>query len=885
MISISYEKFTLSNGLEVVLHEDHTLPTIGVNVWYHVGSKDEEIGRTGFAHLFEHVMFEGSKHHNHDYFEPLQKAGAVLNGSTTADRTNYWETVPANYLDLALWLEADRMGFLLDALDQKRFDIQRDVVKNERRQSYENRPYGLAEIQIQPALFPPPHPYSWPTIGSQEDLGAASLDDVKAFFRRFYAPSNASLAIVGDFKRSKVKQLVELYFGDLPPGPAITRVGRIDSALRGEVRITVPDKVQLPRLYLVWPSCPRFDRDEAPLHILGTILGEGKSSRLFRVLVYEKQIARDVAVSNYSQEIAGEFDIQATASPRHSVEEIQEVVEAELERVRREPPTDQEIRRARNIVESQHVRQLERFGGFGGRADQLNYYNVFARDPGVINSDIERYSAVEAEDVARVATTILKGDRVWLAVLPEPATSQAKSSVDRSVMPRGSKPRAYAPPIPVRDRLPNGLQVLHVEKPGLPIVALGLVLHAGATTDPSSRPGLAHMAAALLPEGTTTRSSLQIAEEMESLGSYLDSDASREHVFISAETLTAHWPKVLEITADVVKNATFPPKELGRVRKERLTDLKRIADDPASIAQRAGRALVYGPETRYGHPLTGTERSVKAFTRKELASHFRARYGPEDATLIVVGDVARDDVLHKVQAHLGDWDRRDSQPLDEPQDGVRPSSPTAIYLADKPGAPQSVIRAGHLTISRHDPDYYPLTVVNYVFGGQPSARLFMNLRQDKGYSYGYYSSIDWMTGPSVLFAGGAVETAVTKEAVIETLKEFADIRGRRPVTREEFNAARDGILRGFPSQFETRHHLLHLLSRLAIFGLPDDYFSTFIANLETVTLEDVHRVAAERIDDEHLVILVVGDREAVEPGLKELGLPIFQVDYEGHRTK
>ena len=883
MFSISYEKLTLSNGLDVVLHEDHTLPMVGVNVWYHVGSKDEEIGRTGFAHLFEHVMFEGSKHHNRDYFEPLQRVGAAVNGSTAADRTNYWETLPSNHLDLALWLEADRMGFLLDALDQDRFDIQRDVVKNERRQSYENRPYGMSHLVLQPAVFPAPHPYSWPTIGSQEDLDAALLEDIKDFFRRHYAPSNASLAIAGDFDGEEAKRLIELYFGDIPPGPAITRVGRMDSSLTGEVSLTMRDKVQMPRLYLVWPGCPGFDRDEAPLEVLAAVLADGKSSRLFRSLVYEKQIARDVSVGSYAQEIAGEFHIQVTASPGHNLEENQDVIEAELERIRREPPSDREISRAKNRIESQHVRQLERIGGFGGRADQLNYYNVLAKDPGVINEDIQRYLQVQGDDVVRVANSYLGGDRVMLAVLPEESTSASTSSVDRSARPKGSTPRSFTPPVPQRERMSNGLSLLHIEKPGLPMVAMGLVLNAGATTDPPGQPGLAHMTAGLLAEGTATRSSQQIADEMEFLGSQLDSDAGREHAFIFAESLTSHWHKALEIVADVAKNANFPPRELDRLRNERLADLKRIADDPVSISQRASRALVFGPESRYGHPITGTERSINAFTREGVVSHFGSHYGPGEATLIVVGDVSGADVVSRAEVYFGEWSGSDASP-EVGEDAVNGSTvPATIYLVDKPGAAQSVIRAGHITVPRHHPDYYALSMLNYSFGGQATARLFMNLRQDKGYSYGYYSTIEWLTSQSALLAGGAVETAVTKEAVIETLKEFADIRGARPVTQEEFKASRDGMLRGFPAQFETQGQLLQLLSRLAIFGLPDDYYSHYVDNLKAVSLEDVHRVAVERIDDEHLTVLVVGDRDVVEPGLKEIGLPIVLADDYGRQ--
>ena len=884
MFSISYEKLTLSNGLEVVLHQDHSLPIIGINVWYHVGSKDEEVGRTGFAHLFEHVMFEGSKHHNKNYFEPLQKAGAVLNGSTTADRTNYWENVPSNYLELALWLEADRMGFLLDALDQERFDIQRDVVKNERRQSYENRPYGQAQLLLQPAIFPPPHPYSWPVIGSQQDLESASLEDVKDFFRRYYAPSNASLAVAGDFDRDEAVRLIELYFGDVAPGPTVNRVGRMDSSLRGEVRMTVRDRVQLPKLYLVWPSCPAFDQDEAPLDVLATVLADGKSSRLYRKLVYEKQTARAVTVGSYSQEMAGEFQIEVTASPGHTLEENQELVEAELEQIRRDPPSDHEISRARTRIESQHVHQLERNGGFGGRADQLNHYNIFAQDPGLINTDIERYMVVGGEDVTRVAASVLGADRVRMEVIPAQATSPSASKIDRSVMPTGTAPRAYVPPVPRRERLANGLDLLYVHRPGLPAAAMGLLLKAGGTTDPADRPGLAHMTATMLVEGTTTRSSQQIADEMESMGSHLDSEASREYVFLSADALTSHWLKVLEILADVIKDATFPDRELERVRNERLADLKRVADDPVAIAHRAAGALVYGPGSRYGHPLTGTEQSVKALTREELVGHYTSYYGPADATLMVAGDVTWDDLVAGVETHLGDWSQSVAGgTTDETAAEDITAAATAIYLADKPGAAQSVIRAAHLTIPRHDPDYYPLTMLNYLFGGQPMSRLFMNLRQEKGYSYGYYSTINWLTGPSALFAGGAVETDVTKESVVETLKEFSDIRSGRPVTQEEFEAARDGIFKGFPSNFETQGQLVNQLSRLALFGLPDDYYSKFIANLEAVTLDDLRRVAAERIDDAHLMVLVVGDREVIEPGLSELGLRIVPVDYEGRQ--
>ena len=883
MLTIGFEKFTLPNGLEVILHEDHTLPLVAVNVWYNVGSKDEEIGRTGFAHLFEHMMFEGSKNHNKSFFEPLQKVGGNLNGSTSSDRTNYWETLPANYLELALWLESDRMGFLLDALDQSRFDIQRDVVKNERRQSYENRPYGMAYLALQPAVYPSPHPYSWPTIGSQEDLEAASLEDVKDFFRLYYAPSNASIVIAGDIDPEEARNSVERYFGDIAPGPPITRLGRMDSDLRGEVTLTMRDKVQLPRLYLVWPTVPLFDPDEAPLDVLAMVLGDGKSSRLSRILVYEKQIARDVSIGNYAQSLAGEFQIQVTANSEQDMREVQKIVEEEVDRLKAEPPTEIELARAKNRIESERVRYMEHIGGFYGVADLLNYYNINAGDPEAINTDLERYRAVELEDISRVAGSRIDSARVKLTVLPEVEHTASSDVVDRSVTPVPSATKKFAPPVPTRDRLSNGVDLLVVEKPGLPIVTFGLMLGAGVITDPPGLPGLAHLAATMMPEGTATRSSQQIAEEMEFLGSSLEKHVGREHVLLSAETLTQHWPRAFELVADVAKNPSFPDAELDRVRRERLTDLRRIADDPVAISRRAGRALIYGHDTPYGHHASGTEGAVEEITRDHIASYHRGHYGT-NATLLVVGDVTSQEVVQRAEEAFGDWSQEaDGTPPGAGSADERELVPTAIYLADKPGAAQSVINAGHLTIPHGDPDFYAMTLLNYLFGGQPTARLFLNLREDKGYSYGYYSSIEWTSGPSLLSAGGAVQTAVTKESVVETLKEFADIRGQRPVTQEEFDDARDGMFRGFPSHFETQRHLVQQLSHLVAFGLPDDYYSDYIANLEAVSLERLNEVAARRIDDGHLFALVVGDREVIEPGLQELGLPLVMVDYEGRK--
>ncbi|MFZ2490626.1 MAG: pitrilysin family protein, partial [Thermoanaerobaculia bacterium] len=404
---LEYTEYRLPNGLRVILHEDHSTPIVAVNVWYHVGSKNEVPGRTGFAHLFEHMMFQGSKNYNDDYFKPLQEAGANLNGSTNTDRTNYWEVVPSNFVELALFLEADRMGGLLEAMTEEKLANQRSVVKNEKRQNYDNRPYGLVTAKIAETLYPKDHPYHWLTIGSLDDLSAASIEDVKDFFRRFYTPNNASLAIAGDFDSAEMKKLVEKYFGPVPKGPEVKRPNPAQPVLEKEIRISMDDRVALPRLYMVWHTVPQFTKDDAALDLLAGILGQGKSSRLFRTLSYEQKIAQDAFASNGTRELAGTFQVVATAKPGKSLEELEKSIAAEVERIKAEGPTKAEIEREMNGIESQFIYQIQTVGGFGGKSDRLNQYAVFRNDPGWFDEDLSRYRAVTAADVQRVAKQYL----------------------------------------------------------------------------------------------------------------------------------------------------------------------------------------------------------------------------------------------------------------------------------------------------------------------------------------------------------------------------------------------------------------------------------------------------------------------------------------------
>ena len=417
-MNIPFTKHRLANGLDVLLHEDHGCPIVAVNVWYHVGSKNEQPGHTGFAHLFEHLMFEGSEHHDHGYFAPLQGAGASLNGSTNADRTNYWEVVPTNALELALWMESDRMGFLLPALTEAKFANQRDVVLNERRQNYENRPYGLAPMAILAALFPPEHPYHWTTIGEVADLHAVRLDEVHAFFRRYYHPSNASIALAGDIDPDAALDLVRAYFEDLQPGPAVLPV-EARASLEGDRRLRLEDRVESPRLYIAWLTPAMFAEGDADLDLATDLLANGKTSRLYRRLVFEERIATDVFATQNSREIAGYTQLVATATPDRALAAIERIVLEEIARLADEGPTDDEIERGRVQAESQFVSRLQTVGGFGGKSDQLNAYNVFLRDPGFFARDLERYQRVTNASLRQAAREYLDpARRVTLSIVP-----------------------------------------------------------------------------------------------------------------------------------------------------------------------------------------------------------------------------------------------------------------------------------------------------------------------------------------------------------------------------------------------------------------------------------------------------------------------------------
>jgi zinc protease len=876
-IDIPYTQRVLSNGLTVVVHEDHKAPIVAVNVWYHVGSKNEVRGRTGFAHLFEHLMFQGSENFKGEYLNTLQELGATdLSGTTFFDRTNYFQTVPKNALDTALWLESDRMGHFKDAITQAELDEQRGVVQNEKRQR-DNQPYGRDFEEILAQLFPPDHPYSWLTIGSMEDLNAASLEDVKKWFETYYGPNNAVVVIAGDVSTEEAFAKAQKYFGDIPPGPPLSRFEEWIPSHDQVRRRSMQDRVAQPRLYLAWTG-PRWGTQDAyQLELASAILAGDKNSRLYERLVYRDQIASDVDFGTLALEIAGVTYLQVSAQPGVSLERLESVVNEELERFRKSGPTARELERVKTQRRAAFVRGLEQVGGFSGKSGVLAESTVYGGSPDTWKRGYEAAESATAGELRAVVSKWVTAAPFVLTVEPAAKDVAATAGADRSrlPMPAGDVPVAF-PPFQ-RATLSNGLKLIVVERPELPVVGLRLVLDAGYAADQSGRPGTANLSMAMLDEGTSTRDSLQISEQLALLGASLRAGSSLDTSSISLSALADKLEPSLEIFADVLLNPAFPQKELDRLRKVYLAALSQEKTEPTSMALRVVPKLLYGAGHAYAQPLTGTgtEATLAALTREDLARFHADWFRPNHATVIVVGPVTVASLTPQLERLLRSW-----QPGEIPAKAVATVAPRpsrTLYLLDKPGADQSVIFAGQLIPSRAAPDDLAIATMNDVLGGKFTARINMNLRETKHWSYGAYSFAYDARGQRPLLVYAPVQSDKTSEAVTEIRNEFAGIVGKRPATTDEVELVKRTNTLSLPGQWETGGAVVGSISEIVEFGLQDDYWNRYAATIRGLTPEQVNKAATDHLRPEDLVFVVVGDRQVIEPGLKSLGFDAIQL--------
>ena len=880
---IPYTKFVLSNGLTVLVHEDHKAPIVAVNTWYHVGSKNEQPGKTGFAHLFEHLMFSGSDDFNHTYIKAMEGIGATnLNGTTNNDRTNYFENVPTSMLDYALFAESDRMGHLLGVLDQKKLDLQRGVVQNEKRQG-ENQPYGVTEEILAQNTYPVGHPYSWTVIGSMKDLDAASMSDVQEWFKTYYGPNNVTVVVAGDITPQVVREKVEKYYGEIPAGPPIAKQEVWIAKRTGTHRGWVQDRVPQARLYRVW-NVPEFGSpEEAQLDLAAQVLGQGKPSRLYKRLVYKDQIATTATANNDTNEIGGQFDFTLTANPGGDLGKVEKAADEELQNLLKNGPTPAELQLAKTQILGRYARIVERIGGFGGKSDLLATCQTYRGNPDCYQEYLKRIKAATPATVKKAVNDWLGDGDYVLEVQPYPTTFKTDAKLDRSKEPALGDPMSLKLPALQKSSLHNGLKIVLAERHNAPVVNFSLLVDSGYSADPADATGTDSFEQRMLEEGTPTRDSLKIGEELESLSANFNATANLDFSLVSLNTLKSTMDKSLDIYADLILHPAFPEKEFQRLQKERLATIKREKVTPQPMALRVVPNLLYGKGHPYAVPFTGTgtEASVSKMTRQDLVKFHETWFKPNNATLLVVGDTTLAEIKPKLEQLFASW-----KPGDVPQrtvPNVEEPEKDVVYLIDRPGSGQSLILGAQLAPPQKDPDAISLQLVNSIFGGNFSSRINMNLREDKHWSYGVRTVLPPVRGQRPYISISAVQTDKTKESMVELVKEYKNVVGEKPITPEELKDEQSNATLALPGTFETVQQLSGAYGNILQYGLPEDYYNTFTQKALALTPDTANQIAKKYILPDHLVWVVVGDMSKVESGVRELNLgEVHNIDADGN---
>jgi len=882
-IDIPYTKFVLDNGLTLIVHEDHKAPIVAINVWYHVGSKNEKPGKTGFAHLFEHLMFNGSENFNDDYFQAMERIGATdLNGTTNEDRTNYFQNVPKSALDIALWMESDRMGHLLGAVTQAKLDEQRGVVQNEKRQG-ENQPYGKVWELISKGTYPAGHPCSWTVIGSMEDLNAATLEDVHEWFKTYYGPNNAVLVIAGDVNTQEVYEKVKKYFGDIPPGPPIAKHQVWVARMTGTKRQIMQDRVPQARIYKVW-NIPQWGTEELTyLDLVSDVLGSGKTSRMYKRLVYDEQICTSVQVYASPGEIGSQFMIVATAKPGVDLKKVEESLDDELNKFLKEGPTEKELERVKTEYEASFIRGIERIGGFGGKSDILAQNQVFGGSPDYYKKVLNWVRNATPKNLKDVANEWLSDGVYILEVHPYPELKAIPSDVDRSKLPEpGPTPEIKFPDLQ-KAQLKNGLKIILAERHSIPVVNFNLVVDAGYAADQFALPGTSKLTMEMIDEGTKKRTALQISEELSLLGASLGSGSDLDVSYVSLSALKNKLDESLDIYADVILNPSFPEEDFNRLKAQTLAAIQREKVTPTSMALRVLPKILYGENHAYGNPMTGsgTEESVKKITREDLIKFHQTWFKPNNSTLVIVGDVTLDEILPKLEKLFDGW-----KPGNVPVKNISEISHkenSVVYILDRPGSLQSLIFAGHIAPPSNDPDDIAIEMMNTIFGGAFTSRINMNLREDKHWSYGASSFLMGARGQRPFVVYASVQTDKTKESMIEIKKELEQIKTIKPPTEEELNKNKQNEILALPGTWETMRSVLGSIVTIVKYNLPDEYYQKYPQKLHQLSLDDVKRATDRVIQPDKLVWVIVGDRSKIEKGIRELGYSeIHFVDSDGN---
>lgn len=903
---IPYEKYELDNGLIVIVHEDHSDPIVHVDVTYHVGSAREQEGRSGFAHFFEHMMFQGSDHvGDEQHFKTVSEAGGTLNGTTNTDRTNYFETLPKNHLETALWLEADRMGFLLDAVTREKFEVQRETVKNERGQNYDNKPYGVAQEKINAALYPPGHPYSWMTIGYIEDLDRVGVEDLKKFFLRWYGPNNAVLTVAGDVDPKEVVKLAEKYFGSIPRGPQVMPQAKTPVRLDSSRYLSYEDNVRFPMLRMTFPTVPTYHPDEAPLDILSDILGGGKTALFYQNFV-KTQKAVQASVNNPCSELAGQFQITVLGYANKSLAEMEALVKATMLEFEKRGVNDEDLVKYKANFESQSIGSLS---SVAGKGSALATHQTFRGNPNQVQNDIDRYNRVTKEDVMRVYNTYIKNKpAVILSVYPKgkpdlvarpdnyrlpPRKVHTTESDDyknltykkaQDTFDRGKKPAPGPNPVVKvpdywTENFENGLKAISVKNDEVPKVTVELSIEAGHRYEDKSKSGVAKLLGDLLNESTTMHTTEQLNTELDKLGSSVHFSVGAQDINMTVTSLTKNLGATLKIAEEMLMHPKFDTTDFERLKKQLLEHIANQSTQPVVIVENVYHKIFYGNDHIMSVPVMGTASTVNSIVLEDVKKYYSKNFSPSISSLVVVGDVSKESILPQLE-FLKHW--KNTPVSRAPEKKLPEINKTKIYFVNKDNAPQSEIRIGYMALPYDATgEYYKLRIANFVLGGNFNSRLNLNLREDKAWTYGARSVFGGSKYPGPFLAGGGIKAVATDSAVVEFIKEikkYAD----SGITPEELAFTKSSIGQADALEYETPAQQAGVLKRIITYNLGKNYVDKQNEILKNISKDEIDALAKKYLPYDKMNIIVVGDKANTFAGLSKLGYELIELDTDGN---
>ena len=878
---IKYEKFTLPNGLRVIVHEDRKIPVVAVNIWYHVGSKDERPGKTGFAHLFEHLMFNGTENYNNEYFSPFQQVGATdMNGTTNNDRTNYFENVPTPALDLALWMESDRMGHLLGVVNEEKLDEQRGVVQNEKRQG-ENQPYGRVFLQASKSTFPVGHPYSWTTIGSLEDLNAATLEDVQNWFKTYYGPNNAVLSLAGDINTDEAKEIVTKYFGDIPPGPSPIKKKKWIAKRSGEKREIMYDRVPNTRIYKVWNTPEIGSPEQTHFELMASLLTGGKNSSLYQELVYKRRLATSVSAFYYDRELAGQFWIAVDLANGQSLAELEAALDDTLSEFIKRGPNAKRLKNTKTSIRASWIKGLQRIGGFGGKSDLLAYSEVYSGDPGAYLKFINDMMEITNKDIKTTASAWLTDGAYVLTVVPEEnRTFSSESVVDRTQLPFPTDFPVLDLPKIQRAQLSNGLDVVLAERHDVPMINLSFQIKSGHATDPKEQPGLASFTMSMLTEGTGSYDALELSDRLEELGTDLYTNTGLDVSSVNISSLKSNFVDSLKIMYEVITEPTFDQTEIERKKSRWLAAIDQSLSTPNGMVSNLIPKILYGENHPYAKPFSGngTRESIQWMSREDLMNYKQRFIAPSNASLIVVGNTTLDEVVPMLESQFGKLaENKMLKGVQLNYKVVNQSDIRRVYLVDKPGAVQSLIVAGQLMPAIGSSDEIDIDLMNRVIGGSFTSRLNMNLREDKSWSYGVRARLSQYKGPRPMLVYAPVQTDKTIPSIQEIIREYDEYLSSNPAKDEELEAIVKDLSLGLIGDYETFGALMSGLSGIVSQGRDDNYIDTLPTKYRSMTIDDINSAAKRYLDPSVWTWVIIGDLTKIEEGIEELNLGKIEV--------